>query len=211
MALLTPICKGFFTERGSEVADLGVQCFGGHGYVREYGMEQIVRDVRITRIYEGTNGIQAIDLMRRKVIGSDRRLLDMLLDEINAFCKENAQHATAADLVDRAGEIAGEWLALTNKLIEGGRLDPALPMSAAFEYLEYSGYACLAWCWARMAVTAADMLAAGQGDAVFLQAKLETARFYMARVLPRTESLKISMLAGPETLSALSDEQFFMA
>ena len=210
VALLTPICKGFFTERGSEVADLGVQCFGGHGYIREHGMEQIVRDVRITRIYEGTNGIQAIDLMRRKVIGSDRRLLDMLLDEINAFCKENAQHATAADLVDSAGEIAGEWLALTNKLIEGGRLDPALPMSAAFEYLEYSGYACLAWCWARMAVAAADMLAAGQGDAVFLQAKLDTARFYMARVLPRTESLKISMLAGPETLSALSDEQFFM-
>jgi len=211
VALLTPICKGFFTERGSEVADIGIQCFGGHGYIREHGMEQIARDVRITRIYEGTNGIQAIDLMRRKVIGSDRRLLDVLLADIHGFCDAHRSHALAADLIASAADAAAEWSELTNRLLEGGRLDPALPMSAAFEYMEYAGYVCLAWCWVRMAVTAADQLAAGQGDALFLQAKIDTARFYMARILPRTESLKISMLAGPETLSSLSDEQFFMA
>lgn len=210
VALLTPICKGFFTERGSEVADLGIQCFGGHGYIREHGMEQIARDVRITRIYEGTNGIQAIDLMRRKVIGSERRLLDLLLEEINAFCAANANHKQVGELVGKAAQMATQWSELTDQLIAGGRLDPALPMSAAFEYLEYSGYACLAWCWARMAVAAADMLASGQGDAAFLQSRLETAKFYMARVLPRTESLRASMMAGPETLSAMADEQFFM-
>ena len=210
VALLTPICKGFFTERGSEVADLGIQCFGGHGYIREHGMEQIARDVRITRIYEGTNGIQAIDLMRRKVIGSQRRLLDLLLEEINAFCVANANHKHVGELVGKAAQVATQWSEMTDQLIAGGRLDPALPMSAAFEYLEYSGYACLAWCWARMAVVAADMLASGQGDAAFLQSRLETAKFYMARVLPRTESLRASMMAGPETLSAMADEQFFM-
>ena len=210
VALLTPICKGFFTERGSEVADLGIQCFGGHGYIREHGMEQIARDVRITRIYEGTNGIQAIDLMRRKIIGSERRLLDLLLEEINGFCAANADHQQAGELVGKAAQVAAQWSELTDQLIAGGRLDPALPMSAAFEYLEYSGYACLAWCWARMAVVAADMLGSGQGDAAFLQSRLETAKFYMARVLPRTESLRSSMMAGPETLSGLSDEQFFM-
>ena len=210
VALLTPICKGFFTERGSEVADLGIQCFGGHGYIREHGMEQIARDVRITRIYEGTNGIQAIDLMRRKVIGSERRLLDLLLEEINAFCVANANHKHVGELVGKAAQVATQWSEMTDQLIAGGRLDPALPMSAAFEYLEYSGYACLAWCWARMAVVAADMLASGQGDTAFLQSRLETAKFYMARVLPRTESLRASMMAGPETLSAMADEQFFM-
>lgn len=210
VALLTPICKGFFTERGSEVADLGIQCFGGHGYIREHGMEQIARDVRITRIYEGTNGIQAIDLMRRKVIGSERRLLDLLLEEINAFCAANANHQQVGELVGKAAQVANQWSELTDQLIAGGRLDPALPMSAAFEYLEYSGYACLAWCWARMAVVAADMLASGQGDTAFLQSRVETAKFYMARLLPRTESLRASMMAGPETLSAMADEQFFM-
>jgi alkylation response protein AidB-like acyl-CoA dehydrogenase len=211
VALLTPICKGFFTERGSEVTDLGIQCFGGHGYISEHGMEQIARDVRITRIYEGTNGIQAIDLMRRKIMGSERRLLDLLLADIDGFCKAHGSHAEVGALVQQAGKAAALWSELTDTLMEGGRLDPALPMSAAFEYLEYAGYACLAWCWARMAVVAADQLVAGQGDAVFLQAKIDTARFYMARILPRTESLKTSMLAGPETLSSLSDEQFFMA
>lgn len=210
VALLIPICKGFFTERGSEVADLGIQCFGGHGYISEHGMEQIARDVRITRIYEGTNGIQAIDLIGRKTIGSKRRLLDLLLEEINAFCTANADHAQVGDLVAKAAQVAAQWSELTDQLMAGGKLDPALPMSAAFEYMEYSGYACLAWCWARMAVVAADMLAAGQGDEAFLQSRLETAKFYMARVLPRTESLRISMMAGPETLSGLADEQFFM-
>ena len=211
VALLTPICKGFFTERGSEVADLGIQCFGGHGYIREHGMEQIARDVRITRIYEGTNGIQAIDLMRRKVMGSERRLLDLLLAEIEGFCTRHRNHPGVAPLVQEAAAVAKAWRQLTDALLAGGRENPALPLSAAFEYLEYAGYACLAWCWARMAVVAADRLAAGQGDQAFLRAKIDTARFYMARILPRTRALEVSMLAGPDTLSALSDEQFFMA
>ncbi|MDF1780644.1 MAG: acyl-CoA dehydrogenase C-terminal domain-containing protein [Alcanivoracaceae bacterium] len=209
VALLIPICKGFFTERGSEITDLGVQCLGGHGYIREHGMEQLSRDVRITRIYEGTNGIQAIDLMRRKIIGSDRKLLNGMLDTMQTFFDANKDHAQSA-LVARADALAKEWSSLTDTLMTQGKDDLNLPMSAAFEYMEYAGYACLAWCWARMAVKASDKIAEGATDVAFLQAKIDTAKFYMERIAPRTLSLKESMLASPESLMALDEEQLFM-
>ena len=209
MALLTPICKGFFTERGSEITDLGVQCFGGHGYIREHGMEQLSRDVRITRIYEGTNGIQAIDLMRRKVMGSKRRSLDLLLARMRAFCEASRDHAQAA-LVQRVAAITEEWSSLTDEVMQRAEQDAGAPMSAAFEYMEYSGYACLAWCWARMAVVAHDASQQPDSDKAFLQAKIDTAHFYMERILPRTLALRESMLAPTASLQALDDEQFFM-
>lgn len=209
MALLTPICKGFFTERGSEITDLGVQCFGGHGYIREHGMEQLSRDVRITRIYEGTNGIQAIDLIRRKVMGSKRRSLDLLLARMRDFCEQYRGHAQAA-LVERVAVIMEEWSALTDELMQRAEQDAGAPMSAAFEYMEYSGYACLAWCWARMAVVAHDARQQPDSDQAFLQAKIDTAQFYMERILPRTLALRESMLAPTTSLQALDDEQFFM-
>lgn len=209
MALLTPICKGFFTERGSEITDLGVQCFGGHGYIREHGMEQLSRDVRITRIYEGTNGIQAIDLMRRKVMGSKRRSLDLLLARMRDFCEQYRGHAQGA-LVQRVAAITEEWSGLTDELMQRAEQDAGAPMSAAFEYMEYSGYACLAWCWARMAVVADDARQQPDSDQAFLRAKIDTAQFYMERILPRTLALRESMLAPTTSLQALDDEQFFM-
>lgn len=209
VALLTPICKGFFTERGSEVTDLGVQCLGGHGYIREHGMEQLQRDVRITRIYEGTNGIQAIDLMRRKVIGSDRRLLNALLAVMADFFAANRSHRQGA-LVKRAEKAANDWSALTDTILARSSDEANLPMSAAFEYMEYAGYVCLAWCWAKMAVTAADAMEKEGADKAFLQAKIDTALFYMDRILPRTLGLEVSMLADTKSLLALDDEQMFM-
>lgn len=209
VALLTPICKGFFTERGSEVTDLGVQCLGGHGYIREHGMEQLQRDVRITRIYEGTNGIQAIDLMRRKVMGSDRRLLNGLLAVMEGFFATHRSHELSA-LVKCAEKAVNEWSALTDTILARSGDDANLPLSAAFEYMEYSGYVCLAWCWAKMAVTAADGIKKEGADRCFLQAKVDTARFYMERILPRTLGLQESMLADTRSLLALDDEQMFM-
>ncbi|MBQ0753815.1 MAG: acyl-CoA dehydrogenase C-terminal domain-containing protein [Gammaproteobacteria bacterium] len=209
VALLTPICKGFFTERGSEVTDLGVQCLGGHGYIREHGMEQLQRDVRITRIYEGTNGIQAIDLMRRKVIGSDRRLLNALLAVMADFFAANRSHRQGV-LVKRAEKAANDWSALTDTILARSSDEANLPMSAAFEYMEYAGYVCLAWCWAKMAVTAADAMEKEGADKAFLQAKIDTALFYMDRILPRTLGLEVSMLADTKSLLALDDEQMFM-
>lgn len=210
VALLTPICKGFFTERGSEVTDLGVQCLGGHGYIREHGMEQLSRDVRITRIYEGTNGIQALDLMRRKTIGSRRELLDLLLEEMEPLFSAHAEHPHVGDLVRRACEAVADWSAVTDELLERGRSDGCAPLSAAFEYLELAGYVCLAWCWAQMAVAAADALSEPGADRAFLEAKIVTARFYMDRILPRRLALKASMLADTESLMELDAEQFYL-
>lgn len=210
VALLIPICKGFFTERGTEVADLGIQCFGGHGYIREWGMEQIARDVRITRIYEGTNGIQAIDLVKRKVLGSGGRLLHDLLDEIRRFAAESADGQHSAPWVARMLEVVERWQAISEQLGADTGSDPAAPMAAAFDYLEFSGYAALAWVWAKMAVVAETQLAAGEGDARFLRAKLDSARFYFERILPRTRSLEDSLMAGPESLMAPEADTFFM-
>ena len=210
-AFLTPICKGFFTERGSEVTDLGIQVYGGHGYIREWGMEQLYRDVRITRIYEGTNGIQAIDLIRRKVMGSERRLLDLFLEEVDATCAAGDQAgARTAPLLERLSAAARDWRELTDTLIGRAGDDVNAPMSAAFEYLEYAGYVALAWCWARMALTAEQALEQPGADREFLEAKLATAHFYFDRILPRTRWLRDSMLADTESLMSMNDEQFFM-
>jgi hypothetical protein len=210
VALLIPICKGFFTERGTEVADLGIQCFGGHGYIREWGMEQIARDVRITRIYEGTNGIQAIDLVRRKVLGSGGRMLEGLLEEIRAFAGEHGDGAESGPWVARTLDVVDRWQALSDQLAADKDTDANAPMAAAFDYLEFSGYAALAWVWAKMAVVAEAQLAAGEGDATFLRAKLESARFYFERILPRTRALEESLAAGPASLMGLEADAFFM-
>ena len=211
MALLTPICKGFFTERGSEITDLGIQVFGGHGYIREWGMEQLYRDVRITRIYEGTNGIQAIDLIKRKTLASERKLLDLFLEEVRGFCDANADAGeVSTELVARTRKVADEWSELTDRLMAAAGDDINAPMSAAFEYLEYSGYAALAWCWARMAVTAEQALKEDNADRAFLEGKLQTARFYFDRILPRTRALAESMVADTQSLMTMDDEQFFM-
>lgn len=210
MALLTPICKGFFTERGSEIADLGIQVYGGHGYVREWGMEQLYRDVRITRIYEGTNGIQAIDLMRRKTLAADGKLLEFLLEDMEGFCREHQDlDGEVGTLVIATASVANDWRTLTEELMARAKKDVNQPFSAASEYLEYSGYAALAWCWARMAVVASQRLSAPDADRPFLQGKIDTARFYFDRILPRTQGLRHSMLASPDSLMKLDEEQFF--
>jgi alkylation response protein AidB-like acyl-CoA dehydrogenase len=210
VALLIPICKSFFTDRASEIADLGIQVFGGHGYVQEYGMEQIYRDVRITRIYEGTNGIQAIDLMRRKTLASQRKLLDLLLAEINDFCDQHEQGEHVPELVKRVRQAAKEWSDLTDELIQRAGDDANAAMAAASAYLDFAGYTVLAWCWARMAVTASRALQEDGADRPFLSAKVETARFYFDHLLPRCQGLRESALAGADSLMALDADQFWM-
>ncbi len=210
IALLTPICKGFITERGTEVADLGVQVLGGHGYVREWGMEQLCRDVRITRIYEGTNGIQAIDLMKRKLLGSQGKLPELLLQEMSVFCD---QHQGLGGVVgghmQSVADLIREWREV-NALMLADSDDADRPFSAAFDYLEYCGYVALAWCWARMAVAAAKHINEPDADRSFLEAKLVTASFYFSRILPRRLAVLANLKTSAQTLMALSAEQFFM-
>jgi len=202
VALLTPVAKAFLTDLGLECAVHGQQVFGGHGYIREWGQEQLVRDVRITQIYEGTNCIQALDLMGRKVVASGGAYYKVFSDEIRQFI-------TSADGgLDEFAKPLGTYLdkldGLTEWVLEQAKGNPNEIGAASVEYLHAFGYVAYAYMWALMARAAK----AGEGDEAFYSAKLGTARFYFARLLPRVDSLVASVMAGSETLYLLGAEQF---
>ena len=204
MALLTPIGKAFVTETGYEAANIGVQVYGGHGFIREWGMEQIVRDARISMLYEGTTGIQALDLLGRKVIGSGGKLLLGFTSIIDEFCAANE----GAEFVSELKAYKDEWLGLSMKIGEAAMQNPDEAGSASVDYLMYSGYVTLAYFWARMALVAQRKIEEAQGDVSFYEAKLMTARFYYERLLPRTVSLKQTMLSGADNLMQMPEALF---
>ncbi|HEJ1503073.1 TPA: acyl-CoA dehydrogenase C-terminal domain-containing protein [Pseudomonas aeruginosa] len=203
VALLTPVAKAFFTDTGLESCVLGQQVFGGHGYIREWGQEQLVRDVRIAQIYEGTNGIQALDLMGRKVVANGGLFLSIFSREVRAFAAgANAELAefvtpllTALDLLDN----------LTQGIVARAGNDPREIGAASVEYLHLFGYTAYAYLWARMAAAAQRQR---EVDPAFHDGKLATARFYFARILPRVHSLAAAVEAGSESLYGLEAEQF---
>lgn len=208
LALLTPIAKAFLTETGFEAANLGLQVFGGHGYIKEWGMEQNVRDARIAMIYEGTTGVQAIDLLGRKVLGSQGALLKPYTAKINAFCNEHADEARLGRYIRPLQELNAQWTDLTQRIGMAALQDKEEAGAASVDYLMYSGYVVLGYFWAQAAVAADRQLETGEGDAVFLRAKLFTARFYMERLLPRTRSLATTMLSGADNLMDLDEAHF---
>ncbi|MFZ6049787.1 acyl-CoA dehydrogenase C-terminal domain-containing protein [Pseudomonas sp. CR3202] len=200
VALLTPVAKAFFTDTGLDSCVLGQQVFGGHGYIREWGQEQLVRDVRIAQIYEGTNGIQALDLLGRKVVANGGAALRLFCAEARSF----AQHHEApygSDLLvalERLETVSG-WL------LEQAKSNPNEVGAASVDYLNLFGYVAYAYLWARMAATAE---ARRSEDEAFYSAKLATADFFFRRLLPRTLSLEASIRAGSEPLFGLAAEQF---
>ena len=208
LAFLTPIAKAFLTETGFEAANLGLQVFGGHGYIKEWGMEQNVRDARIAMIYEGTTGVQAIDLLGRKVLGSNGELLRVFAGQITQLCSENADDPRLNQYLRPLERINIQWSDLTRRIGMAALQDKEEAGAASVDYLMYSGYAVLAYFWAKAAVAAHKQLDAGEGDAKFLRAKLFTARFYMERLLPRTASLAQTMLSGADNLMDLDEAHF---
>ena len=208
LAFLTPIAKAFLTETGFEAANLGLQVFGGHGYIKEWGMEQNVRDARIAMIYEGTTGVQAIDLLGRKVLGSNGELLRVFAGQITQLCSENADDPRLNQYLRPLERINTQWSDLTRRIGMAALQDKEEAGAASVDYLMYSGYAVLAYFWAKAAVAAHKQLEAGEGDTKFLRAKLFTARFYMERLLPRTASLAQTMLSGADNLMDLDEAHF---
>ncbi|PJI45960.1 MAG: acyl-CoA dehydrogenase [Pseudomonas sp.] len=201
VALLTPVAKAFFTDTGLESCIHGQQVFGGHGFIREWGQEQLVRDVRIAQIYEGTNGIQALDLLGRKVIADGGQALALFADEIRAFADaatDAAMNAFTAPLLDALDLLES----VTRQVRERAAGQPQEIGAASVEYLHLFGYTAYAYLWARMA-----QASLGQNDD-FHGGKLATARYYFARLLPRTESLAGSIRAGSDSLFELRAEQF---
>lgn len=208
LGFLTPIAKAFLTEIGYEATNLGVQVFGGHGFIAEWGMEQLVRDTKIACIYEGTTGIQALDLLGRKVLMTQGASLRNFTKQIHKFCQAEEGNAELAHLIKPLAEINKEWGDLTMKIGMAAMKNRDEVGSASVDYLMYSGYAVLAYLWARMAKVSQDALAAGTSEEAFYKAKLTTAKFYFARVLPRTKGHAASMVAGADTLMDLAEEDF---
>ncbi|VVM58518.1 acyl-CoA dehydrogenase C-terminal domain-containing protein [Pseudomonas fluorescens] len=202
VSLLTPVAKAFLTDMGLETTLHGQMIFGGHGYIREWGQEQLVRDVRITQIYEGTNGIQALDLVGRKIVGSGGALYRLFADEIRQFtANAGADLGEFTQPLNAAVDTLDE---LTAWLLDRAQNNPNEMGAASVEYLQVFGYTAYAYLWARMAKAALGK----QTEDDFYASKLGTARFYFARLLPRIHSLSDSVKAGSESLYLLDAAQF---
>ena len=204
VSFLTPIVKACLTEWSIEATYNAQQCFGGHGYIAEHGIEQLARDARITTLYEGTTGIQALDLIGRKTAVSQGAGLKLFLADVEQFIAANAGNPAVAEFLPVLGAKAKEWGALTVDVLQRAATNPEELGAASWDYLFYSGYVALAYWWAR-SVAAAQ--ASAQPES-FKQAKLETARFYYARLLPRTLTHAASMQSGAEPLMAMDAARF---
>jgi len=210
LALLTPIAKGFLTEAGVESAYLGMQVFGGHGYIAEWGMEQNLRDARISTLYEGTTGIQALDLLGRKVLGSQGKTLMSFTAIVHKFCKANADNAALKEFIEPLSQLNQEWGETTMKIGMAAMKNPDEAGAASVDYLMYSGYVTLAYLWAAQAQVAAQKLAAGTTEQGFYTAKLQTARFYFQRILPRTRMHVAAMQSGAGNLLEMNEADFLI-
>jgi len=208
MSFLTPITKAFLTELGLECASHAIQCFGGHGYITETGIEQNYRDARASTLYEGTTGIQALDLLSRKVLGSEGRLLRQFSDEVTSFCK--ARHAPELKAMTDTLELAvSDWLTLSEAIAQKAKQNPDEIGAASFDFLMYSGYTVLAYLWARTAQTALKKNKEIPDDGGgFYRAKLDTAKFYFERLLPRTTMHKAASLSGADNLMSINETGF---
>ncbi|MBJ9986643.1 acyl-CoA dehydrogenase C-terminal domain-containing protein [Acinetobacter sp. S40] len=208
LAFLTPIAKAFLTETGNESAKHGVQIFGGHGFIVEHGMEQIVRDARISSLYEGTTEIQSLDLLARKVLKSENKLLKNMIDLIEKFISENQTNSVLKSYVDQLSQLKTEWLDLTQHIAEKANNHPDEIGAASVDYLYYSSYIVFAYLWARMAKIAQQKLEDGTTEHKFYQAKLRTAQFFYDKLLNRTQQHAASIKSGAESVMALDAEDF---
>ncbi|HET8897730.1 MAG TPA: acyl-CoA dehydrogenase C-terminal domain-containing protein [Rhodanobacteraceae bacterium] len=203
LSFLIPIVKAVSTEAAIECTQHAVQIFGGHGYIKDNGVEQLARDARITTIYEGTTQIQALDLLGRKVLQLKGAGLKHFLARIEAFCRDHADTAELAEFVAPLGRAAQDWSDLTQALAAAAAKDPEVVAAAAVDYLFLSGHVALAWAWA-ISVAAADQA----GDARRAAAKRATARFHYQRLLPRIESHRAAIHSGPANVLDLPAGQF---
>ncbi|HRG16224.1 MAG TPA: acyl-CoA dehydrogenase C-terminal domain-containing protein, partial [Pseudomonadota bacterium] len=202
LGFLTPIVKAVMTELAVECTYHALQIYGGHGYIAEWGMEQLARDARITTIYEGTTGIQALDLLGRKTLQSQGAGLKLFLTEIADFAAANAGNADVAEFIPVLTQLAQQWQELTIHVGKASMANPEELGAASVDYLFYSGYVAMAYFSAQLVAHARP-----HGDA-FLKNKLDTARFYFTRILPRAAAHASAIRAGAATLMAMEEEAF---
>jgi hypothetical protein len=205
VSFLTPVVKAFITDNAFETTNLALQVYGGHGYIREWGMEQYVRDARINMIYEGTNGIQALDLLGRKVLHDQGAKLRLFGAQVKGFVTAQAADPEMQEFIVPLAALGEQVAKLSTELAMKSMTDPQEASAAATPYLRVVGHLVYAWLWARMARVALDKLDSGDG---FYAAKLATARFYFSNLLPETAAQLQVARAGARPLTELDAALF---
>ena len=211
IGLMTPVIKGYGTDRGFQVAVDMQQVFGGHGYIREWGMEQYVRDARIAQIYEGTNGIQAMDLCGRKLAQGGGAAIQAFFKAVGEECTAAKSDEALTQLAEKLEKALAEQQAATMWFMQNAMANPNHLGAGAHHYMTLMGLVTLGWMWLKMARVAQAALARGSDDKAFYEAKLVTARFYAERFLPDAGALRRKLEAGADALMALDAEAFATA
>lgn len=208
VALLTPILKAYFTDMGFDVASLAMQVHGGAGYIWEYGVEQYTRDARIAMIYEGTNGIQALDLVGRKMGQNFGRNLRRFFHPVSQFIEDNQANEKMAEFIFPLAKAFAKLQQSTALVAQRGLKDPVEAGAASTDYLRQFALVAMAYVWALMAQKAMEKLESGEGDKAFYESKLHTARFFMTRMLPEGDARFKMVMAGAEPLMAMPADGF---
>ncbi len=209
ISLLTPVIKGFQTDKGFESCVQAQQIFGGHGYIEEHPMSQYVRDARITMIYEGANGVQALDLVGRKLAADGGKPMMGFFERVKGFIKAHEDDpALKESLLDPLKSASKDLQAAVMFFMENGMKNPNAALAGSTDFLHLFGHVALGYMWARMGAKASAALAAGASDAAFYETKLATARYYAARQLPATRMHLARILSGAEPVMALAPEEF---
>jgi len=207
LGFLTPILKAFLTELGYEAANHGVQVYGGHGFIKEWGMEQIVRDAQISKLYEGTTGVQALDLLGRKMLLGKFKSFEMFAKNVNAFTKATKRPEMKKMIRSLKRNMIG-WKLNNYRIAFKASKNRDMVGSASVDYLMYSGYIAMSYYWAMMAETAYQKLEKGEGEAEFYKAKIQTAEFYFERMLPRAKGHAKMMVKDPKSLMQMEEDNF---
>ena len=209
ISLLTPVMKGFLTDKGFEYATAAQQVYGGHGYIEESGMSQFARDARIAMIYEGANGVQALDLVGRKLAQDGGKHVMAFFDMVKTFIKDNEGNATLkADFLDPLKAASKDMQAAGMYFMQNGVKNPNHALAGSYDFMHMMGHVCFGLMWARMGKAAMDALEAGASDKEFYETKIATGRYYMARQLPATAMHLARINTGADTVMALEASQF---
>lgn len=208
ISLLTPVIKGFLTDKGFEMCVQAQQVYGGHGYIEEWGMSQFARDARIAMIYEGANGVQALDLVGRKLAADGGKHVMAFFGLVKQFLKENEAEVRLEGFLTPLKAASKDLQAAGMYFMENGMKRPNDALAGSTDFMHLFGHVCLGLMWARMAKAAYAALDAGASDRDFLEAKLATGRYYMARQLPATSMHLARIQSGAESMMALAPEHF---
>ncbi|KIC08155.1 acyl-CoA dehydrogenase [Leisingera sp. ANG-M1] len=210
ISLMTPVIKGFLTDQGYDMTVQAQQVYGGHGYIEEWGMSQYTRDARIAMIYEGANGVQALDLVGRKLGQHGGKYVLAFFDQVKTFCQENKDisEAFTKDFVNPLKAASKDLQAAGMFFMQNGMKDPNHALAGSYDFMHLFGQVCLGLMWAKMGKAAQEALDAGSPDAAFYETKLATGRYYMARRLPATKLHLARIESGADAVMALDADAF---